>query len=262
MKLLITRSTPPHFYKVDPLEELVPINFGEHEIGQPSLEICRDLPWELCSMILHELFESHVRDFNFDLAAALVTINQSFAFEIYKKVYGCSTINPVTRVFRMCQSLKLVQEIHDNHLTVSRVSRFTGCQIVKKGASEKFVPWGEIHECYQISMSGVITDEEELVEQFETGEFNGDKVWVTGKQLKNGMYECSRFKHPIINLEILDVWDNNTCTSRFLRRSLTFRRFMNLLYLAYGPNVGINVAFDDSVDGNPFDVSQTGFIEF
>lgn len=264
MELLITRSVIPHFYRVDQgmLEELVPLNFSEHEIGQPTLKIKHPLPWEICSPILHYLFYSHLKDHNYDLAAALTWINKRFGKEIYDKIYGKSVISPATRVKRMCSSMYTLERIHDDYLTLPRISRFPACRLIKTGLVTKYSPWTFVLDCFPISLAGVVQSDNEPVQQYEVGPLNGDIVWLSGRYLDNGIYECKRFKHPIINLEICNYADDNQVTSLYLRRNKPFRSFVQLLIQAYGPNTGVHVSFDDSEHGNPFDVSGRGFIEF
>ena len=267
MQLLITRSEIPHFYRVDQgeLNELVPLNFSEHEICQPTLKIKFPLPYEITTMILHHLFDMYLYSHNYDLAAALTWICKSFSTEIYNQTYGRSLIAFVTRVKRMCNTMYLLERIHDDYLTMIRTNRFSACRIIKRGFVEseatKFHPWDLVLDCFASSHYGVISSEEEPIDQFEVGPLNGDIVWTSGRYLKDGSYECTRFKHPVLNLEICNVADENPITSLYLRRNRPFRRFMALLKRCYGPNTAIHVLYNDG-DGNPFDESQTGYLEF
>jgi hypothetical protein len=261
MKLLITRSGKPHFYKTDPVQELELIDFGTHEICQPDWELERSLPPEITTMICHYLFMIYLRSFNFDQAAALVAINTTFANDIYDWIFGKSVLSITTKIKRVCNTLNLLEMIHDSFMTIDRLSQYTMCRIVRRKCSGKFYPWDAVHECFATPISGVISDDQP-VKQYASGTLNGDNVWVVGKYLDNGMFDCQRFKHPVINLEITNAYDFNLCTSFFLRRDQFVKQFVRLLKLAYGRYTGVHIMFNDSGDGNPFDVSASGFIEY
>lgn len=261
MKLLITRSVLPHFYTTDPLCELPVINFGEHDLLCDEWELDRSFPLEISTIILNHLFKIYLKTFNFDLAGALVSINKTFANEIYRLIYGRSNVDITTKIRRVCNTLNLLEHIHDEYLTEERTSQYTMCRIIKRGMSSKFLPWDLVHNCMPVSISGVVRGNEE-VRQYATGSLNGDNVWLTGKYMANGIYDCKRFKHPVINLEICNFTDLNMCSSHYLTHNHSVRQFVRLLRMTYGPNTGVHIMFNDSFDGNPFDVSNTGFIEF
>ena len=262
MKLFITRSTRPHFYKADQsLEELKIVNFGEHDLGQPIWRLNRGLPIEICLIILNHLFVAYLKSFNFDLAGALVAITKTFANDIYRKIYGKAVLDITIKIRRVCNTLNLLEQIHDCYLTVDRISTYTMCRVIRRTFNGKFCPWDPVHECVATSITGVISDDDP-VQQYETGTLNGDNVWLTGQYMKNGIYDCKRFKHPVINLEFTNIYDYNLLTSKLLRKDFATRQFINLLKVVYGPTTGIHVMFNDSGNNNPFDLTTTGFIEF
>jgi hypothetical protein len=262
MKLLITRSTKPHFYKTDPeLQELKVINFGRHDLCQPTWELERALPPEITTMICQQLFLIYLQTFNFDQAAALVSVHKTFANDIYDCIYGRSVLSVTTKINRICNTLNLLEMLHDSYMTCDRISKYTLCRVVRRKFNGKYYPWDLVHECFACPISGVISDDAP-VQQYETGTLNGDNVWLTGTYLKNGIYECQRFKHPVINLEFTNFYDMNLCTSRYLRRDQFIKQFVKLIKLTYGANTGVHIMFNDSGDGNPFDMSSTGFIEY
>lgn len=261
MKLFITRSPKPHFYTTDPVKELKVIDFGTHDICQPDWDLQRSLPLEITTKICFDLFLIYLRSFNFDLAGALVAINTTFANDIYDFIYGRSTLAVTTKIKRVCNSLNLLEMIHDSFMTIDRDSQYSMCRVVRRKFSGKFYPWDAVHECFATPISGVISDGPH-VKQYASGPLNGDNIWVVGKYLDNGLFDCKRFKHPIINLEITNAYDLNLCTEFFLRRDLFVKRFVWLLKLTYGRYTGVHIMFNDSGDGNPFDMSSTGFIEY
>lgn len=262
MKLLITRSAKPHFYKAEPeLQEIKIIDFGTHDLCQPEWDLQKSLPAEITTMICHHLFLIYLRSFNFDQAAALVAIHSTFASDIYDWIYGKSILAVTTKIKRVCNTLNLIEMIHDSYMTVDRISQYTMCRVVRRKFSGKFYPWDAVYECFATSISGIITDDQP-VQQYVTGTLNGDNIWVVGNYLKNGIFDCKRFKHPVINLELTNFYDLNLCTAFFLRRDQFIKRFVRLLKLAYGPYTGVHIMFNDSEDGNPFDLSATGFIEY
>lgn len=262
MKLLITRSVQPHFYETEPeLQELKIVDFGYHELCQSDWDLKGHLPAEITTMICHHLFLIYLKTFNFDQAAALVAIHTTFANDIYDWIYGRSFLPVTTKIRRVCNTLNLMESLHDSYMTVDRISQYTMCRVVRRKFSGKFYPWDLVNECFATPISGVISDDKP-VRQYATGTLNGDNIWLVGKYLTNGMFDCQRFKHPVINLEITNAYDFNLCTSFFLRRDQFVQQFVRLLKLAYGPNTGVHIMFNDSGDGNPFDVSGTGFIEY
>lgn len=261
MKLLITRSSKPHFYTTDPLQELKVIDFGSHELCQPDWDLQRSLPLEITTKICHDLFLIYLRSFNFDQAGALVAINSTFANDIYDFIYGRSVLSVTTKIKRICNSLNLLEMIHDSYMTIDRISQYTMCRVVRRKFSGKFYPWDGVHECFATPISGVIADDKP-VKQYASGPLNGDNIWVVGKYLDNGLFDCRRFKHPVINLEITNAYDLNLCTAFFLRRDQFIKQFVWLLKLTYGRYTGVHIMFNDSGDGNPFDLSGTGFIEY
>jgi hypothetical protein len=264
MELLITRSTVPHFYHLEDGDcyKLEFENFGEHEIGQPTWTLKKSFPWEIMTQILHYLFYTHLSDHNYDLAASLCHVNRQFCKEIYNCVYGRSIISDVTRVKRISGTMYTLERIHDDYITMPRVSMYTACRIIKSGIVTKYAPWCLVLDCFSVPISGVVTRDHEPIKQFEIGSLNGDVVWLTGDYDKNGVFKCSRLKHPIINLEICNYADDNQITSLFLKRNKPFMQFVKLLIKCYGINTGIHVMFNDEEEGNPFDLSHTGFIEF
>lgn len=264
MQLLITRSRIPHFYRIDQneLEELTPINFGEHEICTPTLSFRKRLPWEICSMIIEHLFDKYLTTHNYDLAAPLAWLNRSAANEIYDRIYGKSTISVTTKIKRVCNTMYFLERIHDDYFTMPRMTQYTACRVIKTGIISTFHPWDFILDCHPTSHYGVVAHDNEEIEQYEVGPLNGDLVWLTGKYLKDGTYDCNQFKHPILNLEICNAADLTTITSRYLRRNNAFKKFTDLLKKCYGPNMGLHVMFDDSIERNPFDMTHTGYIEF
>lgn len=262
MKLLITRSKCPHFYEIESeVKELKPVNFGYHELCQPDWDLNRSLPDEITSLIFKHLFVIYLKSFNFDLAAALVTVHKTFAKDIYEKVFGKTILAVTTKINRLCNTLNFMEQLHDDYLTVDRISTYTMCRVVRKRFGGKVNPWDLVHECFPTQIASVITDGSP-VHQYATGTMNGENVWVTGSYLKNGIFECQRFKHPVINLEFTNVHDFNLCTSTYLRRSHSIKQLVELLRVTYGPNTGVNIMFNNSEDGNPFDMSATGFIEY
>jgi len=265
MQLLITRSEIPHFYRIDQgeLNELLPLNFAEHEIGQPTLKINFGLPLEISTIILLYLFDNYLRDHNYEEAAQLMFVCKALCNEIYGSVFGKGAICIQVKTKRICNTMYLLERIHDEYFTSPRLHRYSAFRLVLSAKrSKKFHPWDTFLDFFQVSHYGVVTDEDELVDQFEVGPLNGDTVWLSGRYLKDGSYDCERFKHPVLNLEICDVRDMNPITSRYLTRNQPFRRFMNLIKRSYGPNTAIHVLFNDDSENNPFDVSQTGFYEF
>lgn len=265
MKLLITRSDIPHFYRIDQgqLQELYPLKFNEHEIGQPTLKINFSLPLEITIQILLYLFDLHIRDHNFDEAAALLFVCKTVCNEIYGSVFGKAQLSAVTKIQRVSHSMYLLERIHDEYFTAPRLHQYSAFRIVLGAKrNKKFHPWDKFLDCFQVSHYGVVTAEDEPIDQFEVGGLNGDTVWLSGRYQNDGIYDCDRFKHPVLNLEICDVSDMNPITSLYLTRNKAFRRFMYLIKRSYGPNTAIHVLFNDDTQGNPFDVSQTGFYEF
>lgn len=265
MQLLITRSTVPHFYRIDEpeLNELIPLDFSSHEIGQPTLKIKRQLPWEICSIIMHYLFQAYLHDHNYDMAGALVAINRSFVNEIYNSVYWRSKgLALKDMVRRMSNTLYTLERIHDDYFTTMRQSQFTACRIIKSGIATRYCPWDFTLDCFAGSHYGVIAQTGTTVHQFEVGPLNGDLVWLTGRYLKDGSFDCKQFKHPILNLEITNIADQNPITSTYCRRNRAFKKFVDLLKRCYGPNLGVHVLFNDQELDNPFDLTEQGFMEF
>jgi hypothetical protein len=264
MELLITRSKIPHFYRIDQ-GELIKIefeNFSEHEIGQPTWKLKRSLPWEITTIILHYLFYNHLSDHNYDLAAAMVSICRQFCIEIYNDVYGRSTLKDVTRVKRMCNTMYTLERIHDDYITMSRLTTYSACRLIKSGIATPYRPWDFVVDAFSTPLNGVVTRDQQPIKQFEVGSLNGDVVWLQGDYDKHGVFLCTRLKHPIINLEICNYADDNMVTSGFLQNNKPFGRFVELLVHCYGINTGVHVMFNDAELGNPFDVSRVGFIEF
>jgi len=264
MELLITRSNRPHFYRIDQGEvvELLFENFGVHELGQPTLTHKKALPWEITSQILKYLFYNYLADHNYDLAGALVSICRSFCIEIYNDVYGRSTLKDVTRVKRLCNTLYTLERIHDDYITMTRVTTYSACRLIKSGIATPFRPWDFVLDAFSVPLVGVVTRSNEPIKQFEVGSLNGDVVWLNGEYDKNGVFKCERLKHPIINLEICNVADQNMLTSGYLQHNKSFGRFVDLLVQCYGVNTAVHVMFNDDQSGNPFNHTQTGFIEF
>ena len=264
MELLITRSNKPHFYRIDQGEivELIFEDFGLHELGQPTLTAKKALPWEITSQILKYLFYNYLSDHNYDLAGALVSTCRAFCIEIYNDVYGRSTLKDVTRVNRLCNTLYTLERIHDDYITMPRLTTYSACRLIKSGIAAPYRPWDFVVDVFSTPLNGVVTRDQQPIKQFEVGSLNGDVVWLEGDYDKNGIFKCTRLKHPIINLEICNYADDNMVTSRFLQHNNPFARFVLLLVHCYGTNTGVHVMFNDDETGNPFDVSRVGFIEF
>lgn len=262
MKLLVTRSEIPHFYMVEPeFRELQVIDFGHHDLCQSDWSLQRSLPNEITTMIFHHLFLIYIQAFNFDLAGALVSVNKTFANDIYDWIFGRSVLQVATKIKRVCNTLNLIEMIHDSFLTVDRISTYTMCRVIRRKFSGRFYPWNRIYECYATPLNGVISDETPT-EQFATGTLNGDNVWLNGSFMNNGMFNCRRLKHPVINLEITNFYDLNLCTSKYLQRDPIMKRFIKLIRHVYGSSACVHIMYNNSSDGNPFDLTATGFIEF
>ena len=265
MKLLITRSAIPHFYRVDrggELEELVPLDYNiEHAVNDVDLPVSI-LPLEISLRILTNLFFLHLHDFNFDAAASLITLSKVFATDIYRMIYGRTHQRSITTIVRRVSgTLETIACIHDQYMTALRPSTFTSCRIII-GSCKYYYPWAKVQDCYAEHISGPIEGEGEAVSQYEVGICNGDKVWLNGRYRKDGTFNCEKFRHPILSLEINDVFGDNVLTSDFIRKNRTLNRFIILLKLIYGPNTGIFFFFNDAFDPNPFNVGMTGFVEF
>jgi len=146
-------------------------------------------------------------------------------------------------------------------VTMPRTSIYPCCRLIKSGIATEFLPWDFVLDCFSTPLQGMVRRSGEKTTQFEVGNLNGDVVWLVGDYDDKGIFKCSRLKHPVINLEIANVADDNMITSEYLMTSTVFRRFIRLLTYAYGINAGIHVMFDNNQE-NPFDRSETGFIEF
>ncbi|MGL5112691.1 MAG: hypothetical protein ACRC6O_08645 [Flavobacterium sp.] len=264
MELLITRSARPAFWKYEngSAQEIKLFGFDSHELLHSTWHLQKSLPWEICSMILHHLFEIEIKSFNFDLAGALVAINSSFAREIYRSVFGDrSEILARVAIKRVCNTLNLIERMYDEYLTLSRSSRYTMCQIVK-GNSNHFMPWDGILDVAPVASRGIVASPDEKVYQFETGTTNGDTAWLVGEYMKNGMFKCDRFRHPVLCLQVCNYNDYVITKSARIQRCPVTKHFVKLLRRIFGKNLGVFFVYNDVDLENPFDLTRYGFIEF
>lgn len=264
MELLITRSARPTFWKHSDgvVNEIKLSAFDNHELLHPTWHLKNYLPWEICSLILHHLFEIEIKTFNFDQAGALVAINKSFAYEIYRSIFGDrSVLSPTVAIKRVCNTLNLIERVYDEYLTLNRSSKYTMCQIVKTN-SNHFMPWDSILDVAPVATRGIVANPDEKVYQFETGTTHGDTAWLVGEYKRNGLFKCDRFRHPIICMQVCNYNDYVVSRSRRLQNCPVTKHFVKLLRRIFGENTGVFFVYNDTDLENPFDLTQFGFIEF
>lgn len=264
MELLITRSARPAFWKYEngSTSQLKLLEFGDHDLLQPCWHLKRSLPWEICSMILHHLFEIEIRSFNFDLAGALVQINSYFAMEIYRSIFGDkAVVSTRVAIKRVCNTLNLIERMYDEYLTLSRSSRYTMCQIVKSNSAH-FMPWDGILDVAPVPSRGIVANPDEKVYQFETGTTHGDTAWLVGSYKRNGMFQCDRFRHPVLCIQVCNYNDYVITKSNQIQRCKITIRFVKLLRRIFGEKTGVFFVYNDAELENPFDLTRFGFIEF
>jgi hypothetical protein len=135
------------------------------------------------------------------------------------------------------------------------------CNIVKSNSSH-FLPWNGILDVAPVRTTGIVENPDESVYQFETGTTHGDTAWLVGKFKTNGIFNCARFRQPVLCFQVTDYNDYVVSKSRKLQQCQTTKKFVQLLRQIFGQNLGVFFVYNDIITGNPFDLTRMGFIEF
>lgn len=265
MKLLITKSTPTAFYEIDSNKQVNRLyfpNYFDQDLCQPTLTICKRLPWELASKILGCLFTIYLETFNFDLACDLLLVKKDFIKQVYKSIYGRSTVHYFEKYRRLSNTLYILSEIHDTYITVLAQRDFCILKLVRTGdplINTHLNPWDFTFDFFIEPLSGFVSKPGTKMEMHSVGPTYGNQVWVAG-QWKNGIFYCDRISTPIINLKFTNIYEVIQHTASNINDR--FERFFELVRETYGPLCAINVMIQPQDEINPFVSNSNSFISF
>lgn len=265
MKLLISKSTPTAFFEIENNNQIRRLhfpNYFEQDLCQPTLTICKRLPWELVSNILGYLFKIYLETFNFDLACDLLLVKKDFLKQVYRSIYGRSTVHYFEKYRRLSNTLYILSEIHDTYITVLGQRDFCILKLVRTGdpmINTHLNPWDFTFDFFIEPLAGFVSKPGVKTEMHRVGPTYGNQVWVTGKW-RDGIFNCDKISTPVINLKFTNIYEVIQHTASNINSR--FEAFFELVRETYGPLCAINVMIQPQDDINPFVSNSTSFISF
>ena len=218
------------------------------------------IPVELVDLILDQVFESYLLDFNFDMVRDLLEINKSFLLRHYRKIYGETTANLITRYRRLNRTFQVVENIHDCYIT-EKIKR---ADPIVRLVSNRFAnsqPW---HYCFDVMLEPLggttqLEDSDLETYAYANGPLYGNICEILGK-FEDAEFVVHEIHSPVINISLTDIYDTVNQTADSLKSNEKFKCFSTLMRRIYGPYLTLNYMVHGR-DINPFLVITDTFIE-
>ena len=254
MKFMIPVTKYAHIYSItdNKIKLLEFRQFNQHTLTSPGSDFSADLPGELILMILKHTFVQLIRDFNFEQASALATINKEFTAVVYHQIYGRSNHLSTTYAFRINHALYLAESIYDDYLSMPMAAPrvILRTELVSRNTPKILAPWDFSNNLYHERMT-LNTFNQGRINSYSLGPLNGDNLWAFGKS-SQGIIN-GHFYHPVIILAYASMTDELVLKESDFWRNHNFANLARLFKCIFGPTTGLFFMIKNQIhEDNPF----------
>jgi hypothetical protein len=280
MKIFETRDSQKrrviYQYKDNELTVLPLEDFNFHDIltSNPDPYVY-NLPVELYSEIIKQVFCIRLSTRNLDLLMDLAKINRFTTRLVYDQLYGIENESPVQisiveMLKRISATMNLLMNLHDDYVICERYDyRKVGIRLHHQDHAETNpnLPWVWLngrarvqrnlitHTADSPTIRNTVVNPWDFCSNFEItqierantftgmsaihGDFYGDTIFVDGRN-RHGMYDCTKIQHPIFTFLLVES-DRALLipTHETFELTHTFGCLTDMLRIMYGPQTGV-----------------------
>lgn len=233
---------------------------------KPEIDLCQPtqkrfdlaLPREISYMIIDRLILNYIRECNFEMAMALISIDKPTIVRFYFQHFASDYWVPFRTAFqRLTHMFHLMQKVYDGVIQFPNEEHdhYIGLDIQYQGTyrpGRAYNPWnfnGTVN-LIQIPKPGIFGIED--FRGFVTGPYVTDVVWMNGRN-DRGITYSDFFRLPVIVFVFTDQEENIIPERKVMEKHGAFQTFTKFLKMAFGPTTGVFFAvqghfiFDDQI---------------
>jgi hypothetical protein len=228
-----------------------------------------DFPDPITYNILFRLFYIYLRTTRFEEAADLLVLNKTFAFAVYRQIYGKFEPKSVlTMIKRLSRTIQLVEAIHDEYLTERNYAfglqpPYVAIRFERRSTyTNPLAPWDFYPSIILEGHTAIGACHEGPMKSYYTGPYYGDLVQVVGESI-HGVVEATQIHHPVFTFILGTMSQSLIPSETDFWHNRYFKKFSRLLRTVYGKHAGIYFMVNPTgVEESPFITQSDTFIRF
>jgi len=233
---------------------------NEYDLDHNYTNVSFTFPLELTQRIIMDLFYTALFNFHYNEACKIAVTSRSVLNCVYMFMYGYEryTTNITEKILRVSRTLKLLEVLHDDYLSVSNESEVTPSIMLCVEPSLRYNPVYYPWDCRTDFL--LMTQTALPASTAVPGMMFGDTVFITGKE-DYGVFDVDVMYHPVFLFGITDHSGTLLTSAKHFQRTDKFKYFSKLLAFIYGSRTGVfyMVKPEDQVR-NPFITSSDEYI--
>lgn len=233
---------------------------NEYDLDYNYTNVSFSFPLELTQRIIMDLFYIALFNFHYSEACNIAVTSKSVLNSVYLFMYGSErlAVTVAEKIIRVSRTLKLLETLHDDYLSVSNESEVTPSIMLCVEPSLRYKPVYYPWECRTDFL--LMTQTTLPTPTTVPGTLFGDTVFITGKE-DYGIFDVDSMYHPVFLFGITDHTGTLLTSAKHFKRTDKFRYFSRLLTFIYGPRTAAfyMVKPEDQVR-NPFITSSDEYI--